>query len=52
MIRTFRKAALLKIVSWLVLSPPFATASCNSRAPVVGCTHDIFRTNPTAAFRL
>jgi proteasome lid subunit RPN8/RPN11 len=29
MIRTFRKAALLKIVSWLVLSPPFAMAVDN-----------------------
>jgi hypothetical protein len=29
MIRTFRKAALLKIVSWLVLSPPLAMAADN-----------------------
>lgn len=29
MIRTFRKAALLKIVSWLVLSPPLAMAVDN-----------------------
>jgi hypothetical protein len=51
-----RKMLLLKIISWTVLSPPFAMAAqkkvANTATAVIGCLYDEIRVDSSNYFRV